>query len=88
MSAPDHGTECSRADAALRSLAHARSSLLEASRAFGDIGDGEPEQGGAVGAQVRIAAILDRLDAMAVRERARRDAAELAARAGEEASHV
>ena len=81
MSASDHGAEVSRADAAIRSLAHARASLLEASRAFGDIGDDEPEAGGAVGAQVRIAAILDRLDAMTARERARRDAAELAARA-------
>lgn len=57
--------------ATLRSLADARAALLEASRAFGEIGEGSPEWGAAVGAQVRIAAILDRLGAMEARERAR-----------------
>ena len=57
--------------ATLRSLADARAALLEASRAFGEIGEGSPEWGGARGSQVRIAAILDRVGAMEERERGR-----------------
>ena len=57
--------------ATLRSLADARAALLEASRAFGEIGEGSPEWGAAVGACVRIAAILDRVGAMEARERGR-----------------
>lgn len=57
--------------ATLRSLADARAALLEASRAFSEIGESSPERGAAVGAQVRIAAILDRLGAMEARERGR-----------------